>query len=71
MIAMNIVIAVLAGLGTFIGLNVVLAFAYGMACGASQFLNMLLRFSWLAWPIKIVCWFGTAWLGMSVFDSTN
>jgi hypothetical protein len=62
-------IAVLAGLGTFIGLNILLAFAFGLACGASQFLNMLLRFSWLAWPIKVVCWFATAWIGMSVFDA--
>ena len=63
--------AIVAGLGTFIGLNAALAFVYGVACGGSQFLNMLLRFSFLAWPIKLVCWFGTAWLGMSVFDALN
>lgn len=65
------VIAVFAGLATFIGLNVGLAFVYGMACGASQFLNMLLRFSYLAWPIKMACWFGAAWMGMTVFDTLN
>ncbi|WP_291420341.1 hypothetical protein [Devosia sp.] len=27
--------------GTFIGLNAVMALAYGIACGASQFFNML------------------------------
>lgn len=66
---MTTIIAVLAGIGTFIGLNIVLAFTYGIACAASQFLTMLLRFSWLAWPIKIACYFGTAWAGMSVFDA--
>jgi hypothetical protein len=65
------VIAVLAGLATFIGVNIGLAFFYGMACGASKFLNMLLRFSFLAWPIKLMCWFGTAWLGMSIFDALS
>lgn len=69
--AMSIVIAVVAGLGTFVGVNLMLAFAYGMACAASPFLNMLLRFSVLAWPIKVACWFGTAWLGMSVFDAIS
>lgn len=64
-------LAVTAGLATFIGLNVILIFVYGLACGASQFLNMLLRFSYLAWPIKIACWFGMAWVGMSVFDALS
>lgn len=62
-------IAGLVGLITFIGLNVVFAFAYGVACGASQYLNMLLRFSWFAWPIKLTFWFAAAWTGMAVFDA--
>ena len=65
------VIAVTAGLATFIGLNLILILIYGMACSASQFLSMLLRFSYFAWPIKIACWFGIAWMGMSVFDALS
>lgn len=65
------VFAVTAGLATFIGLHFVLMIVYGMACGASQFLNMLLRFSYFAWPIKVACWFGIAWMGMSVFDALS
>lgn len=60
-------VAVIAGLAAFIGINVVLAFAYGVACASSQALLVLLRFSYLAWPIKIACWFGAAWAGMSVW----
>ncbi|WIY51466.1 hypothetical protein O9Z70_08150 [Devosia sp. YIM 151766] len=62
-------LAVIAGLGTMIGLNAVLAVAYGIACGSSQFLNMLLRFSYLAWPFKLVAWFGCAWAGLSVGEA--
>lgn len=65
------VFAIVAGLGTFIGLNIVLALIHGMACGASQFLNMLLRYSYLAWPIKVACWFGAAWMGITVFDALS
>lgn len=59
---------VIAGLATFIGLNVVAAFAYGVACASSQLLLVLLRFSYLSWPIKMAAWFGCAWAGMSVWE---
>lgn len=62
-------IAVFAGLGTFIGVNTVLSFAYGFACAHSQFLHVLLRFSLLAWPIKIAGWATCAWAGMSVWEA--
>jgi hypothetical protein len=62
-------IAALAGFGIFIVLNVVLALVYSIACGSSQFLNMVLRFSYLSLPIKLVCWFGAAWAGMSVWEA--
>lgn len=62
-------LAVIAGLATFIGVNVVLAFAYGIACASSQALFVLLRFSPLAWPIKMIAWFGAAWAGLSVFQA--
>lgn len=62
-------VAVLAGLATFIGINVVLAFAYGVACASSQALLVLLRFSYFAWPIKMAAWFGAAWAGMSMWEA--
>lgn len=64
-------VAVLAGLAAFIGINVALAFAYGVACTSSQALLVLLRFSYFAWPIKIGCWFGAAWAGMSVWEAVG
>lgn len=62
-------VAVLAGLASFVGINVALAFAYGVACASSQALLVLLRFSYFEWPIKIACWFGAAWAGISVWDA--
>lgn len=62
-------LAVIAGLGTFIGLNAVLTVGYGIACGISQLLNALLRFSYVGWVIKCVAWFGCAWAGMSVWEA--
>lgn len=62
-------LATLSGLATFIGINVVLAFAYGAACASSQVLLVLLRFSPLAWPVRMAAWFGAAWAGLSVFDA--
>jgi hypothetical protein len=62
-------LAVIGGLATFIGVNLVLAFVHGAACALSQTLHVLLRFSPLAWPIKFVAWFGAAWAGLSVFEA--
>ena len=62
---------VVAGLATFIGLNVIAALAYGMACASSQLLLVLLRFSYLSWPIKMAVWFGCAWAGMSVWEALS
>lgn len=62
---------IVAGLATFIGLNVVAVFVYGVACASSQHLHALLRFSYLSWPIKVAVWFGCAWGGMSVWDALS
>jgi hypothetical protein len=59
---------VLAGLATFIGLNVAAAIVYGVACASSRPMLVLLRFSYFAWPIKMAVWFGCAWAGMSVWE---
>lgn len=64
-------VAVIVGFATFIGINVALAFGYGIACASSQAMLVLLRFSPLAWPIKIVAWFGAAWAGMSVWEALS
>lgn len=61
--------AVLAGLATFIGINVVLALAYGIACANSQALLVLLRLSYFSMPIKMAAWFGAAWAGLSVWEA--
>lgn len=62
-------VAVLAGLATLIGINAAMAFAYGFACASSQALQVLLRFSPLAWLIKIAVWFSAAWASLSVWDA--
>ena len=63
------VLAIIAGLGTFLLANVVLSIAYGIATGASQYLNAILRFSVFGLPIKVVGWFGATWLALSVFEA--
>lgn len=62
---------VFAGLATFIGLNVIAAFAYGVACASSQLLLVALRFLYFSLPIKIAAWFGCAWAGMSVWEALS
>lgn len=64
-------VAVFAGLATFIGLNVIAAFAYGVACASSQLLLALLRFSYFSLPIKLAVWFGCAWAAMSVWEALS
>lgn len=61
--------AIVAGLGAFIGANVLLSLVYAIARGSSQFMNMLLGYSYFALPIKIIGWFVAAWLGRSAFDA--
>ncbi len=60
-------LALLAGIGSFIGVNALFGAVHGLACGASQFLNMVLRFSVLAKPIRLVELIVAAWAGVSVF----
>jgi hypothetical protein len=62
-------LALLAGIGTFIGINALLGALHGVASGASQFMNMLLRFSVFALPIRMVGWFAATWAGWSAFDA--
>lgn len=66
---MTTFIAALAGIATVIGVNFLIAIVRALACGASQFLNMLLRFSYFALPIKMVGWFASFWAGLSVFEA--
>lgn len=62
-------LAALAGLGAFVGVNMVLGAVNGVACGASQFMNMILRYSVLAMPIRVAGLIAAVWVGWSVFDS--
>lgn len=68
---MTTFVAVLAGLGTMIGVNIGIGAVRAIACASSQFLNMLLRFSVLALPIRMVGWFAAAWVGLSVYAAIN
>lgn len=61
------VLAILAGIGAYIAVNALFGAAHGVACGISQFMNMLLRVSPLALPIRIACWAVAAWAGWRVF----
>jgi len=47
-------IAVLAGIGAYIGVNALCGGVHGLACGSSQFMNWLLRTSVFALPIRII-----------------
>ncbi|MEO3387090.1 hypothetical protein [Mesorhizobium sp. CAU 1741] len=62
-------IALIAALGAFVAVNALFGAIHGFACGASPYMNMLLRFSVLALPIRVACWFVAAWAGWSVFKS--
>lgn len=62
-------IALIAALGAFVAVNALFGAIHGFACGSSQFMNMLLRFSILAMPIRAACWFAAVWAGWSVFRS--
>ncbi|WP_354063920.1 hypothetical protein [Devosia sp. 2618] len=61
--------SIIAGIATLIGLTVLLALLHGILRGSSQFMNMLLAYSYLSLPIKCLGWFGAAWAGMSVFSA--
>jgi hypothetical protein len=62
-------LSVLSGLATFIGLNLACMIAYYLACANSQLLLLILRFSPLAWPIRLLAWSGCAWAGLTVWDA--
>lgn len=59
--------AILAGLGAFILVNALLGAVYGLLCGSSQTMNAFLRFSVLAFPMRVTCWVVAAWAGWSAF----
>jgi len=61
--------AIVAGLGAFIGTNILLSIVYTIARGSSQLMNALLGYSYIGWAVKMVGWFAAAWVGMSVFDA--
>ena len=61
-------IAGLAGLGTWLGRSVVLAFAQGYVRGMGGIGTVLLTYQPWKLIIRVGCWFGAAWAGLSVFD---
>lgn len=62
-------IAILAGIGAYIGVNALFGAAYSVLCGSSQFMNMLLRVSVFALPIRIASWAVAAWAGWRAFTA--
>ncbi|PSJ53132.1 hypothetical protein [Pseudaminobacter soli (ex Li et al. 2025)] len=61
------VLAILAGIGAYIAVNALFGGIHGFACGSSQAMNTLLRFSVFALPIRMACWCVAAWAGWSAF----
>lgn len=61
------IFAVLAGIGAYIAVNALFGRIHGFACGSSQAMHTLLRFSVFALPIRIACWGVAAWAGWGVF----
>ena len=59
------VLAIFAGIAAFICTNALFGALHGILCGSSQTMNMLLRFSVFALPIRLACWAVAAWVGWS------
>lgn len=68
---MTTMLAVLAGLGAFIGVNAVLAFVYGLAAGASQLMYVLLRLSPLSLPIRMLGWAVAGYIGFAAYEAVT
>lgn len=60
------VLAIFVGIAAYIVVNALFGALHGMLCGSSQFMNMLLRVSVFALPIRMACWAVAAWVGWSV-----
>lgn len=60
------VLAILTGIAAYICTQALFGIIYGLACGNSQTLLVLLRFSPFALPIRIACWAIAAWAGWGV-----
>lgn len=56
------IMAIVAGLGAFIGANVLLSILYAIARGSSQLMNALLGYSYIGLGIKVIGWFAAAWV---------
>jgi hypothetical protein len=64
-------LAILAGLAAYIGINGLLGAVHGFLCGSSQAMSALLRFSPLAFPIRLACWALAGWAGWSAFAAVS
>ena len=61
--------AFFAAIATLIGTNVALSMMFSLISGSSQLGYVIFRASYIGWAIKWVCWFGTAWAALSVFEA--
>ncbi|WP_143078009.1 hypothetical protein [Devosia psychrophila] len=66
---MTMFIAVIAGLGTWLGLSLVAAVAQGIGRGMGNLGRLLFGLQPWKGVIQVVCWFAAAWAGFSVFDA--
>ncbi|WDR00865.1 hypothetical protein PSC71_09050 [Devosia sp. J2-20] len=61
--------AFFAAVATLFGTNVMLWIVFGIAAGTSQIGYVIFRTSCIWLAIKWVCWFGTAWAALSMFEA--
>ncbi|PWE56224.1 hypothetical protein DEM27_12420 [Metarhizobium album] len=64
-------VALLSGIGAFIGTNSAIGIARAIASSMSQFMLVLLRFSYFSLPIRMVGWFAATWAGLSAYDAMS
>jgi len=62
-------VALLSCFAAFIGTNAAIGLARAIACSMSQFMLVLLRFSYFSLPIRMAGWFAATWAGLSAFDA--
>ncbi|MHA6730004.1 hypothetical protein [Devosia sp. A369] len=68
---MTTFIAVIAGLGTWLGLSLVFAFAQGYLRGMGNLGRLLLSLQPYKIIVQVICWFAAVWAGLSIFTSLN
>ena len=66
---MTIFIAIIAGIASFIGTALVLSIIMGLLAEAHQFFTLMFRVQPYRTVFTMVLAFGSAWVGLSVFEA--